>query len=189
MVGNAEHRFLTLEQLRELKLDPTAVLLEPAGRNTAPALTLAALQATEAGADPVLVVTPADQTVADGAAFTAALQQAVRQAAGGAIVILGITPDRPETGYGYIRSAQPAGEDGVQQVAQFVEKPDAGHRRPLPGRRQLQLEQRHVRGARFRVAEGLEATSGPTSSAATQRFLGCAQGRRPSSSARAKSRI
>ena len=122
MVGNAEHRFLTLEQLRELKLDPTAVLLEPAGRNTAPALTLAALQATEAGGDPVLVVTPADQTVADAAAFTAALQQAVRQAASGAIVILGITPDRPETGYGYIRSAKAA--EGAARVAQFVEKPD-----------------------------------------------------------------
>jgi mannose-1-phosphate guanylyltransferase/mannose-6-phosphate isomerase len=122
VVGNAEHRFLTLEQLRELGLEPTAVLLEPSGRNTAPALTLAALQATEHGHDPVLVVTPADQTVADGPAFTAALQQAARKAAAGAIVILGITPDKPETGYGYIRSE--ASADGVATVAQFVEKPD-----------------------------------------------------------------
>ncbi|NML15088.1 mannose-1-phosphate guanylyltransferase/mannose-6-phosphate isomerase [Azohydromonas caseinilytica] len=118
VVGNDEHRFLVLEQLREIRCEPAAVLLEPAGRNTAPALTLAALQALEGGADPVLVVTPADQTVADAAAFTAAVQQAVRMAADGAIVILGITPDRPETGYGYIRA------DGAT-VAQFVEKPDA----------------------------------------------------------------
>ncbi|MEX8519810.1 MAG: mannose-1-phosphate guanylyltransferase/mannose-6-phosphate isomerase [Leptothrix sp. (in: b-proteobacteria)] len=121
IVGNEEHRFLVLDQLRELRQDPAAVLLEPMGRNTAPALTLAALQALEGGADPVLVVTPADQTVTDPAAFTAALQQAVRVAAGGAIVILGITPDRPETGYGYIR-AMP--ETGAARVAQFVEKPD-----------------------------------------------------------------
>jgi len=122
VVGNADHRFLTLEQLRELRQEPSAVLLEPTGRNTAPALTLAALQATEHGADPVLVVTPADQTVADGAAFTAALQAAARKAASGSIVILGITPDKPETGYGYIRSE--ASADGMATVAQFVEKPD-----------------------------------------------------------------
>jgi mannose-1-phosphate guanylyltransferase / mannose-6-phosphate isomerase len=121
VVGNDDHRFLVLEQLREIGVEPTAVLLEPQGRNTAPALTLAALQAVEQGEDPVLVVTPADHSVADSAAFTAALQRAVRQAAAGAIVILGITPDRPETGYGYIRSR--AGE-GSDIVTEFVEKPD-----------------------------------------------------------------
>ncbi|MGN6529585.1 MAG: mannose-1-phosphate guanylyltransferase/mannose-6-phosphate isomerase [Burkholderiaceae bacterium] len=123
VVGNAEHRFLALEQLREQGVEPASVILEPVGRNTAPALTLAALAATEDDADPVLVVSPADQTVADVPAFTSALQQAVRGAAGGAIVILGITPDRPETGYGYIRSV--ASDDGLARVAQFVEKPDA----------------------------------------------------------------
>ena len=120
VVGNEEHRFLVLDQLRELKTEPAAVLLEPAGRNTAPALTLAALQALEAletGGDAVLVVTSADQTVTDGAAFTAALRAAIAMAAEGAITVLGITPDRPETGYGYIRT------DGTR-VAQFVEKPD-----------------------------------------------------------------
>ena len=122
VVGNEEHRFMVLDQLREQRLAPSAVLLEPVGRNTAPAITLAALQALEGGEDPVLVVTPADQTVTDGPAFTAALQDAVRQASGGAIVILGITPDRPETGYGYIR----AGAEGTGlRVEAFVEKPDA----------------------------------------------------------------
>ena len=117
VVGNEEHRFLVLDQLRELNLEPSAVLLEPMGRNTAPAVTLAALQALDTGGDPVLVVTPADQTVADAAAFTASLRRAVQAAASGAIAILGVTPDRPETGYGYIRA------DGTK-VAQFVEKPD-----------------------------------------------------------------
>jgi mannose-1-phosphate guanylyltransferase/mannose-6-phosphate isomerase len=117
VVGNEEHRFLVLDQLREIRTEPAAVLLEPVGRNTAPAVTLAALQAAEDGTDPVLVVTPADQTVTDAAAFTAALARAVRAAAEGAIVILGVTPDRPETGYGYVRT------DG-ERVAQFVEKPN-----------------------------------------------------------------
>jgi len=122
VLGNAEHRFLALEQLRELGVTPAAVLLEPAGRNTAPALTLGALQAVAAGEDPVMVVSPADQTVGSAPAFTAALQQAVRAAATGQVVILGVTPDRPETGYGYIRSTPAA--SGPAQVAQFVEKPD-----------------------------------------------------------------
>ena len=128
VVGNEEHRFMVLDQLREARIEPAAVLLEPLGRNTAPAMMLAALQALDAArashgadADPVLVVTAADQTITDGAAFTAAMQRAVLQAAGGAIVILGITPDRPETGYGYIRAE---GQAPAQTVAQFVEKPD-----------------------------------------------------------------
>ena len=117
VVGNEEHRFLVLDQLRELAIEPAAVLLEPVGRNTAPAMTLAALQACQDGADPVLVVVSADQTVTDGAAYTAALRRAVAQAAAGAIAILGIRPDRPDIGYGYIRA------EG-DRVAEFVEKPD-----------------------------------------------------------------
>jgi mannose-1-phosphate guanylyltransferase/mannose-6-phosphate isomerase len=122
IVGNAEHRFLALEQMREKHIEPAAVILEPVGRNTAPALTLAALAARENGADPVLVVSPADQTVLDQAAFTRALREAVHGAVDGAIVILGITPTSPETAYGYIRSTA---ADGLAKVAQFVEKPDA----------------------------------------------------------------
>jgi mannose-1-phosphate guanylyltransferase/mannose-6-phosphate isomerase len=147
IVGNEEHRFLALDQLHELGVEPAAVLLEPIGRNTAPAVTLAALAAQErpqaddmrrpspdgdeqsgeatcaddGGQDPVLVVTPADQTIGDEAAFTDALRRAVRLAAGGAVAILGITPDRPETGYGYIRTDA---VDGAPVVAEFVEKPE-----------------------------------------------------------------
>ncbi|WP_246498177.1 mannose-1-phosphate guanylyltransferase/mannose-6-phosphate isomerase [Ideonella paludis] len=122
IVGNAEHRFMVREQLLEIDVDPL-IMLEPSARNTAPAMTLAALQASAGHADPVLVVSPSDQTIGDEDAFTEALQLAVRTAATGAFVILGVTPDRPETGYGYIRSN--AKEGGVASVAQFVEKPDA----------------------------------------------------------------
>ena len=123
IVGNEEHRFLVLDQLHALRIEPAAALLEPVGRNTAPAVTLAALAALQDGQDPVLVVTPADQTVTDEAAFSAALQRAVRVADGGAIAILGIAPDAPETGYGYIR-VDASATDPAPPVAQFVEKPD-----------------------------------------------------------------
>ena len=123
VVGNEEHRFLVLDQLRELKGVPSSLLLEPAGRNTAPAVTLAALQAIEGGQDPILVVTPADQTVTNEAAYTQALQTAIRAAAGGDIVILGITPDRPETGFGYIKTGA-ADAQGAHPVQAFVEKPN-----------------------------------------------------------------
>ena len=123
VVGNEEHRFLILDQLREIGVEPGAVVLEPVGRNTAPALTFAALQAVADGSDPVLVMTPADQTVTDVPAFTAALRRAVQLAAGeGRIVILGIAPDRPETGFGYIHAT---GSGEAPPVARFVEKPDA----------------------------------------------------------------
>jgi len=122
VVGNEEHRFLVLDQLAALGTPGASILLEPVGRNTAPAMTLAALQALDGGADPVLVVTPADQSVADEAAFTAALREAVRAAADGAIVVLGVAPDRAETGYGYIRCTAAAG--AAAAVVEFVEKPD-----------------------------------------------------------------
>lgn len=122
VVGNEEHRFMLLEQLREISVKPSALLLEPKGRNTAPALTMAALAALEtAAADPILVVTPADQTVTDAPAFGRALHQAIEAAGDGSLVTLGIVPDRPETGFGYIHSQ---GKGAVKTVMAFVEKPD-----------------------------------------------------------------
>jgi mannose-1-phosphate guanylyltransferase/mannose-6-phosphate isomerase len=121
VVGNDEHRFLLLEQLREEGVSAATLLLEPVGRNTAPALTLAALAAQDSGADPVLAVTSADQTVTDSGAFVAAMRQAAAMAAGGAIVTLGIVPTRPETGYGYIRAESTV---RASRVLGFVEKPD-----------------------------------------------------------------
>jgi mannose-1-phosphate guanylyltransferase/mannose-6-phosphate isomerase len=125
VVTNEEHRFLALDQLREMNDVSATLLLEPVGRNTAPALTIAALQAIEDGSDPVLVVTPADQTVVDGPAFTEALQKSIRVADTDAIVILGVTPTKPETGYGYIQRMGTVGGFGEFTVAQFAEKPDS----------------------------------------------------------------
>jgi mannose-1-phosphate guanylyltransferase/mannose-6-phosphate isomerase len=122
---NEEHRFLVLDQLRELPEISATLLLEPVGRNTAPALTLAAMQAVVNGDDPILVVTPADQTVQNSEAFTTALQNAIRVAATGAIVILGITPTGPETGFGYIQQTGDAGAYTEFNVANFAEKPDS----------------------------------------------------------------
>lgn len=124
IVTGEEHRFLASEQLREIGVELGCAILEPMGKNTAAALTLAALAATVDGADPVLVVTPADQTVANPAAFTSAMQHAVTEAANGTLVILGVTPDRPETGYGYIQISHAEANAQVHAVRRFVEKPD-----------------------------------------------------------------
>jgi mannose-1-phosphate guanylyltransferase/mannose-6-phosphate isomerase len=131
IVTNEEHRFLALDQLREMKGIEATLLLEPVGRNTAPALSLAALQALDSGAedlDPILVITPADQTVQNQAAFVKALQDCVAAVAEDqnkkTIAILGITPTAPETGYGYIQRNSAKGKNNEFTVVQFVEKPD-----------------------------------------------------------------
>jgi mannose-1-phosphate guanylyltransferase/mannose-6-phosphate isomerase len=134
IVTNEEHRFLALDQLRELKDIQATLLLEPVGRNTAPALTLAAFQAKDLkvgseSIDPILVITPADQTIQNQAVFIKALQDcvAIVSADDGkqTIVILGITPTAPETGYGYIKRNAKQGSQGEYAVERFVEKPDA----------------------------------------------------------------
>lgn len=125
VVTNEEHRFLAMEQLHEVEVSHATFLLEPSARNTAAALTLAALQAVEGGADPVIVASPSDQHISDEAAYTDCLRNAIEVAESGKVVILGIKPDRPETGYGYIRFQPSADSLGSYLVAQFVEKPDA----------------------------------------------------------------
>ena len=125
IICHEDHRFLAQEQLREAGVGLAAALLEPVGRNTAPALTLAALHAMEQGQDPILVVTPADQTVADPEAFIFAMHQAIESADAGGIVILGIQPDRPETGYGYIKAISGDIQGAAAQVERFVEKPNS----------------------------------------------------------------
>ena len=127
IVCSEDHRFLVSEQLREAGIGLGTALLEPTGRNTAPALTLAALAAVQNGQDPVLVVSPADQTISNPVAFTVAMQEAIAQAALGKIVILGITPDKPETGYGYIHTETNRNlplKANVYKVQAFVEKPN-----------------------------------------------------------------
>ena len=124
VVTGEEHRFIALEQLREIPSVSAKLLLEPEGKNTAPALTLAALQALKNGDDPILVVTPADQTVQNAEAFIGAIQSAVKVADSGAIAILGIKPTGPETGFGYIKQSGAASNLGDFNVTKFVEKPD-----------------------------------------------------------------
>jgi mannose-1-phosphate guanylyltransferase/mannose-6-phosphate isomerase len=126
VVCNEEYRFVIAEQLRLLGLQGT-VVLEPFGRNTAPALTIAALAAIKNGADPVLLVMPADHVITDVAAFQSVVSQGVALAAQGAVVTFGITPDAPETGYGYIQSGAAyaaAAATGARVIARFVEKPN-----------------------------------------------------------------
>lgn len=124
IVTGEEYRFLASEQLREAGLEQSQTILEPVGRNTAPALTLAAFAAMDGGHDPVMVVTPADQTVVDSVAFKTSVYEAIEEAAKGAIVILGVSPDRPETGYGYIQIDHTGGGNSAKPVKSFVEKPD-----------------------------------------------------------------
>ncbi len=125
IVTNEEHRFLALEQLRELQQGASTFLLEPSARNTAAALTLAALEAVADGQDPILVTSPSDQHIGDEAGYAKSLRQAIEVASTDSVAILGITPDRAETGYGYIQFAKSADDLGAHQVLQFVEKPQA----------------------------------------------------------------
>ncbi|MDD2711785.1 MAG: mannose-1-phosphate guanylyltransferase/mannose-6-phosphate isomerase [Simplicispira sp.] len=124
VVCNAEHRFLAAGQLAAVGVAGARILLEPAGRNTAPALTLAALQACEGGADPILLAMPADHVITDRPALHAAVVQAHAVASQGAMVTFGIVADRPETGYGYIQRGA-AHQHGSYRIASFAEKPDA----------------------------------------------------------------
>ena len=126
VVSNEEYRFVIAEQLRVMQR-PGTVVLEPVGRNTAPALAIAALAAMKNGADPVLLVMPADHVIADGAAFSKVVEQGACIAETGAVVTFGITPDTPETGYGYIQAGATFSEgniEGARRIARFVEKPD-----------------------------------------------------------------
>ncbi|MEN1928003.1 mannose-1-phosphate guanylyltransferase/mannose-6-phosphate isomerase, partial [Luteimonas sp. MJ250] len=126
VVANEGHRFMAAEQLRQVGCAPAAILLEPVGRNTAPAIAIAALEATAAGADPLLLVLPSDHVINDDVGFRAAVRVAEPAAQAGRLVTFGIVPTGPETGYGYIRAGTPLSmESGVRAVAEFVEKPDA----------------------------------------------------------------
>ncbi len=123
VVCNEHHRFMVAEQLRLLGREDGRILLEPVGRNTAPALTLAALAAAEQDDDPILLATPADHVVRDTAAFQMALKQGLVHARDGSLVTFGVVPDHPETGYGYIQRGEALGEGGYR-LAAFKEKPD-----------------------------------------------------------------
>jgi mannose-1-phosphate guanylyltransferase/mannose-6-phosphate isomerase len=126
IIANEEHRFIIAEQLREIGALPDALLLEPVGRNTAPAACVAALRLAAREPDALMLVMASDHVIGDLAAFRGAIGRAAAAARTGRLVSLGITPERPETGYGYIAAGKPLdGAPGAFAVARFVEKPDA----------------------------------------------------------------
>lgn len=124
IVANQEHRFLVAEQCREAGIAPGAIILEPFGRNTAPAIAVAALHAHKSGSDPVLLVLPSDHIFSKPEAFRQSVRLAAQAAEQGQLVTFGIVPTHPETGYGYLRAGTGTTMTGVHTVAQFVEKPD-----------------------------------------------------------------
>ena len=124
VVCNNDHRFLVAEQLRQLGKEHSKLLLEPVGRNTAPAVALAALCALQDNADPLLLVLPADHVIEDQTTFQQAIAQALQSAKQGKLATFGIVPSVPETGYGYIHKGVQLASGNGYCVEQFVEKPD-----------------------------------------------------------------
>ena len=126
IVCSDTHRFLIAEQMRSAGISPHAIILEPVGRNTAPAIAVAAFCAIATDPDAILLVMPSDHVISDQVSFHRAIDKAARAAEKGLLVTFGIEPTRPETGYGYIKRASAIdGLDGVRAVERFVEKPDA----------------------------------------------------------------
>lgn len=124
VICNEEHRFSVAEQFRANSIQTSGIILEPVGRNTAPAIALAAMKALNSGNDPLLLVLAADHVIKDEAAFCASVEQAVPFAQADKLVTFGVVPSLPETGYGYIKRGEvQAGNTGFR-VAQFVEKPN-----------------------------------------------------------------
>jgi mannose-1-phosphate guanylyltransferase/mannose-6-phosphate isomerase len=137
VICNEEHRFMVAEQMRQIGIEPSAVILEPFGRNTAPAVAVAALEAIAGGLNPILLILPADHVICDIAAFQRAVEAGKSFAESGKLITFGIIPQGPETGYGYIKACKELGvrcEEGSDTldtsplwsfpVEQFAEKPD-----------------------------------------------------------------
>jgi mannose-1-phosphate guanylyltransferase len=121
VVCNKDHRFIVAEQLHEIEIDKPTIIVEPVGRDTAPALAVAALQAESKGHDPILLVLAADHVIPDLKAFHEAINQAKQQAESGLLVTFGIVPTSPNTGYGYIQADE---KNIISKVKAFVEKPN-----------------------------------------------------------------
>jgi mannose-1-phosphate guanylyltransferase/mannose-6-phosphate isomerase len=146
VVSNDEHRFFVAEQMREIGMRPEVQILEPVGRNTAPAIAVVALHAQSLDPDTCLLVLPSDHVIRDVPAFRAAIRAALPLAANGSLVTFGITPRGPVTGYGYIeRGDAISGSERCFSVARFVEKPD------------LETAQRYVSSGRFFWNSGMFA--------------------------------
>jgi len=126
LVCGENHRFIVAEQLRQKGVESSGIILEPVGRNTAPAIAIAALHAINSGNDPLLLVLAADHVIGDQQAFTEAVSKAIAPAEDGKLITFGIVPTSPETGYGYIKEGKKYFNTDASFVDEFVEKPNAG---------------------------------------------------------------
>ncbi len=125
VICNEEHRFMTAEQLREISVEPQAIILEPVGRNTAPAIAIAALKAMENNDDPILLILPADHVIEKIPEFHDAILSGLEYAEHDNLITFGIVPDSPEIGYGYIKRGELLKDNrGISKIQSFVEKPD-----------------------------------------------------------------
>ena len=124
VVTGSDFRFIVTEQLQAVGIDPGSILIEPEAKNTAPAILAASLHVTQSDPDGLVLIAPSDHVIPDAAAFRAAVSQGVNAAKEGAIVTFGITPSRPETGYGYLELAETPKGQGATPLTRFVEKPD-----------------------------------------------------------------
>ncbi|TNE82656.1 MAG: mannose-1-phosphate guanylyltransferase, partial [Gammaproteobacteria bacterium] len=132
VVANDEHRFLVKEQLDAIGQTPETILLEPFGRNTAPAVAMAAVQIARKDPASIMLVLPADHEISQNRPFHDAIKKGLQVAKDGALVLFGTTPTRPETGYGYISAAGREDDpDGPRPVRKFIEKPDEATARQL----------------------------------------------------------
>ncbi len=125
IITNEEQRFVVSEQMSRINVEPSAILLEPVGKNTAPAITLAALKALESSIDPFLLILSSDHKVEDEESFKKVIEYGLQHAYEGKLVTFGVEPDRPETGYGYIRSFDEIStETNSSKINKFIEKPN-----------------------------------------------------------------
>ena len=125
IISSSEQRFILAEQLREINVNPNSIILEPFGRNTAPAIALASLKATENNLDPMLIILSSDHKIEDEKSFLNVINHGLEHAREGRIVTFGITPDSPEIGYGYIESLEKQQKNhSSSKIKKFIEKPN-----------------------------------------------------------------
>ena len=126
IICNEEHRFIVAEQIKDIKIKPKSILLEPVGRNTAPAITIAALKAIEQGEDPILLVLPSDHLIKDNYKFKRTIESAISYCNLGKLLTFGVVPHKAETGYGYIEAKKILDSEALkaEDIKRFIEKPD-----------------------------------------------------------------
>ena len=131
LVCNEEHRFIAAEQMRQIDIIPQSILLEPFGKNTAPAITLAAITAIKNEEDPILLVLSSDHYIKDEAKFVKIIKNGITYAKKDRLVTFGVSPTKPETGYGYIKSVMPFKMEQIDgiNIDKFIEKPDIDNAR------------------------------------------------------------